>query len=268
MSNATQKEVVKIKGREVVFYPKSHRYKIDGEWVKSVTSVVNQLNKGDSLNLWYGKKAVEAVVEMFKLWDTVTDQDILQRYDAGSKARDEKADFGNRVHEAVSHYIREVIKGNHEDADKILNCASDEDKHVSNAITSFRMWEDSFEPEYMNEELVTLYSDEGIIAGVGDNTSPLLYVGTLDIKCKINGETYIVDMKTSKHIYESHKIQVCAYGKAEDTKNTMVLKLPGTDDDFALGFQTWKCPDDETFDNLFNIFVNLFHISHCLKSVK
>ena len=40
------------------------------------------------------------------------------------------------------------------------------------------------------------------------------YAGTLDILCEIEKELYIVDIKTSRSIYDSHKLQIAAYQNA------------------------------------------------------
>jgi len=37
------------------------------------------------------------------------------------------------------------------------------------------------------------------------------YAGTLDLVCNIDGQDYVVDYKTSKSVYDSHKLQVAAY---------------------------------------------------------
>lgn len=37
------------------------------------------------------------------------------------------------------------------------------------------------------------------------------YAGTLDLLCELDGESTIVDLKTSKRIYETHAIQLAAY---------------------------------------------------------
>lgn len=43
--------------------------------------------------------------------------------------------------------------------------------------------------------------------------------GTLDIVCKINGERWLIDVKTSNYVHKTHELQLAAYKKMWDALN-------------------------------------------------
>jgi hypothetical protein len=52
------------------------------------------------------------------------------------------------------------------------------------------------------------------------------YAGTLDLLCKIGGEPYLIDFKTSQRIWAEHEIQVSAYKHAlEDRPVSLKLAI-------------------------------------------
>ena len=49
------------------------------------------------------------------------------------------------------------------------------------------------------------------------------YAGTADIVCKMNGETWLLDIKTSNSIHKSYDLQLAAYAKGlEESKNIKI----------------------------------------------
>lgn len=69
-------------------------------------------------------------------------------------------------------------------------------------IVSFVNWMAKFQPEIVENGI------EMVVA------SEMGYAGTLDILCKVKGELWIVDIKTSANVYDSHKLQLTAYQNA------------------------------------------------------
>lgn len=67
-------------------------------------------------------------------------------------------------------------------------------------IVGFANWCAEFQPDVKNIEFVV--------------ASKLGFAGTLDIFCEIAGEPYIIDIKTSSAVYDSHKLQIAAYQAA------------------------------------------------------
>jgi hypothetical protein len=67
-------------------------------------------------------------------------------------------------------------------------------------LTAFVNWVAEVQPQVINTEF-TVASEEG-------------YAGTLDLHCNIGDEPWIIDLKTSSGIYDSHKLQIVAYRQA------------------------------------------------------
>lgn len=111
-----------------------------------------------------------------------------------AEERLEKAgDRGSRIHDACERLLRgEQVKL----AEEFL------DINDKKCIASFIAWANEYKP---------VVKDEGIEFTVA---SQLGYAGTLDIFCEIKGEPYIIDIKTSASIYDSHKLQITAYQNA------------------------------------------------------
>jgi hypothetical protein len=47
---------------------------------------------------------------------------------------------------------------------------------------------------------------------------PDKYAGTLDLMAKIDGKVWLIDLKTSKNIYLSHRVQLSSYFHADGVK--------------------------------------------------
>lgn len=73
-------------------------------------------------------------------------------------------------------------------------------------ILSFQKWHDEVKPELLANEMTVF----------GEN-----YAGTLDRIYRIDGVVYIVDIKTSKQIWEEHKLQIASYSHAEIDYNSL-----------------------------------------------
>jgi len=68
-------------------------------------------------------------------------------------------------------------------------------------VAAYRQWLADFTPEFLAaEEMV--YSERG-------------YAGTLDAIVRMNGETWLIDYKTSKGVYPETALQLAAYGAAD-----------------------------------------------------
>lgn len=123
-------------------------------------------------------------------WDNA--QSIMQK--AGNK--------GTKVHQA----IHSLLLGNevHMD-DKLPNADTGEPEEITleeyEAVMSFVEWFQETKPEVFASELV-VFNEEHTFAG------------TLDLICKINGEIWLWDYKTSAEIYPSHEAQISSYKHA------------------------------------------------------
>jgi hypothetical protein len=82
------------------------------------------------------------------------------------------------------------------------------------AILSFARWHDDTRPQLIASEM-TVWGE--------------FYAGTLDRIYRINGQIYIVDLKTSKSIWEEMKLQVSSYSHAAIDYKSLGI----TDDEWA-----------------------------------
>lgn len=76
------------------------------------------------------------------------------------------------------------------------------------AVMSFVEWFKEYKPVVKNVELTIFSPDDR-------------YAGTLDLECEIDGESWIVDFKTSSNVWPSHEIQLSAYKHAHN-KNARI----------------------------------------------
>ena len=65
-------------------------------------------------------------------------------------------------------------------------------------VMSFHSWYQEMAPEIVANEIVCYNETEG-------------YAGTIDLLCKIEGQLFVVDVKTSQNVWPEHELQVSAY---------------------------------------------------------
>lgn len=141
--------------------------------------------------------------------------------EAADKRRDESADLGTRVHQA----IEQLIKGA-----AIFALDTDFETYVQ----GFQNWHDKVAP-------ATLQAETFVTSAYG-------YAGTIDLICEIDGEPWIIDFKTGG-IKPEHGLQLAAYAQAwaEGPLNYMprraVLQLT-TETKKGWRFREFSDPDD------------------------
>ncbi len=116
--------------------------------------------------------------------------------DLGSNADEvmkRAGDSGSRVHGAIEQYLlgNEVVW-------------ADEN---GNGYYDFAEW------QMINKfvEFWQTYKPELLGAEINFVSDTLRLGGTMDIICRINGELWLIDTKTSNNIYDSHALQLAAY---------------------------------------------------------
>lgn len=136
------------------------------------------------------------------------------RGDVGNKRADEimneAGEEGTFVHESIERLLKGEQVTQEEIEDRFPRRRS---LKVKRCLKAFLDWHSEFKPEILKTE----YS----IWGDG-------YAGTVDFRCKIAGETYLVDWKTSKSIHPSHRVQICGYGMADPADKLALLHLGNT----------------------------------------
>lgn len=109
-------------------------------------------------------------------------------------------DRGSKVHYAVEALLmgKEVTM-----KDKFINPTTNEPEELTvdeySCVIDFVNWFKSQNIEVLGIE-ITHFNNEH------------KYGGTIDLLCKIDCQIYVIDLKTSKSIYQSHKLQISGYG--------------------------------------------------------
>lgn len=220
------KETVKLYNGEVelVFYPDSHRYKLEGEkgWLISVTSITSLIDKSRILIKWaiglsgaYVRKFIETTEA-----NSYSKEEVLALVEEALKQhdikRDEAASIGEETHR-FAQIISEALRDNKpineieelnnfnkliEDANSDNTTMSDEDKDrvnkIANGISAFVNWLSEHKIEFVDAEKL-LYSKKH------------KYAGITDAIVKYKGKLYLIDYKTSKGIYSEMEYQVGGY---------------------------------------------------------
>jgi hypothetical protein len=118
--------------------------------------------------------------------------------DLGNEKAQQKLEAAASTGTAIHEACEKLMKG------KEINLTIEfPEKRQKKMLVGFVNWFAKYQPKIikgMHPELI-LASQHG-------------YAGTLDLPVVINDKPYIVDIKTSKGIYDSHKLQLAAYRQA------------------------------------------------------
>lgn len=138
------------------------------------------------------------------------------RGDVGNKRADEileeSAADGSYVHDA----IKKILEGEQIERSAIeMGFLPRRALKVMRCLKAFLDWYTEYKPQVLATEYI-VWNEEHKFAG------------TVDLRCKIGEDTYIVDFKTGKSLHESHKAQICAYGLADPADKVALLHLGNT----------------------------------------
>jgi len=86
---------------------------------------------------------------------------------------------------------------------------------IMRCLKAFLDWYKEYQPIVLSTEYI-IWNDQH------------KYAGTVDLKCQIGAEIYLIDFKSSKSIHNSHKVQVCAYNLASPCDKIAILHLGNT----------------------------------------
>jgi len=159
------------------------------ETLPSVTTVLRVLDKPALVPWAQGIVAEAAIAHRADLegWVQVGGVEgaigLLKR--AATTQKDKAAAVGSDVHSIAERLNRGQ------------DVAVPED--IAPFVEAYRTWLREFEPE-------TIAAEEMV---VGDG-----YAGTLDLICRIAGETWLIDLKTAKGVYSDTALQLAAYANA------------------------------------------------------
>lgn len=176
----------------LVFYPSSHRYKLDGRWVPGVTTILGKGLPKPALVRWAAKTVAEFVA------DNADDVEVLRRMGRAPmvdalkstpwQERDDAALRGTDIHDI---------------AEKLVHGQTvDVPEQHQGAVDGYVRWLDA-----MNVE--PIWTERPVASRKWQ------YAGKPDIICRIADQTWLLDWKTARGVYGDNALQVCAYGNAE-----------------------------------------------------
>lgn len=182
----------------IEFNEKSHRYKVNGEYFPSVTTIIDAVVP-KNLSWWAMVVGVKATIHLHNEGKIVTGMDpedivTLIRNERLSvyHIRDEKGEEGQAVHKALEKFAK---TGEVPDLGKYSVAVRPKIRALANFILDMR-------PKILSSENRVASLQYG-------------YAGTYDLRVDIAGETGIIDLKTGKRIYpDSQFPQLAAYEQA------------------------------------------------------
>jgi hypothetical protein len=186
------------------FNVKNHVHKLDGKNLTGITTILSVINK-PYLIQWSANVACEYVKDNLK--DLKDMDEVLENAKVAHTKKKEKAGgIGTKVHEAVENYIKsEEVKS--------------DDKLVQKCLDNFISWAKEDKVEFIESEK-NLYSRKYWLGGI------------VDFVCRIDGEIWIGDVKTSSGIYPENFLQMAGYqlmleelGLYDNIKGHIVVNL-------------------------------------------
>ncbi len=173
------------------FYPASHRYKLDGQWVPGVTTILGVLNK-PALPKWAATSVAEWVADNPDRLDEMRHDGrgplVAYLKEIPWSARDKAADRGTAFHS----YAERILLGEHVEVPE---------EHVGLVESALRFMED-----YRIEPIMV----EGRVGSREHG-----YAGTFDLIADSRAGRIIADWKSSKRIYPETAMQNVAYAYAD-----------------------------------------------------
>lgn len=189
----------------LTFSPTSHRYRLDGKPVKSVTGIMSAGIPKPALSYWAANQAAAAASDWATAlksrapedrdWE-VSSIDPAALYDEWRKApwakRDEAAVRGTAVHDLAEHLVH--------------GAEVDVPEHLAPFVEGYADFLDTWDVEpLLTEKSVASRS--------------LWYAGRFDLIASIpdlhDGAPVMVDLKTSNNVYPDTAIQCAAYALAD-----------------------------------------------------
>lgn len=172
-------------------------YTIGGELYQRVTTIKNMLGKGDILIDWAAaevSRKVQSLIDRYHAGDypfeallMALQSDSLAK--AHNETRDKAADFGTAFHSVV-----EATGSGDWSALKDLPLTPE----FWNSVERFKSWTLEFKPTWVEAEVVVFHPE-------------LKVAGQLDALAEIQGELWLIDVKTSKEVYKDFALQLAAY---------------------------------------------------------
>jgi len=203
-------------------------YTKSGVLVPGVTTVLSVLNK-PALVRWANRLGLEGI-------------DV-------SKYVDELARIGT-----LSHYLIEChLKGHKPD---LKNYTANQIDLAENSAIKFIQWQDE------QKDYKQIASEKGVVS------ETLLYGGTVDIYCEIDGKKTVIDIKTCKGVYDEMHTQAVAYAKAlkDDGCPVDEIKIVRVGRNEEEGFEVVKVGNIDLHWERFKACRKIYEINKALKA--
>lgn len=174
---------------------------------------------------------------------------IHWRGDVGNKRADEIMEEASALGSFVHDCIDKMINGEKISSDAFRT--QFKPKHALKGLRcmqAFMDWEKEYKPKFLKNEYI-VWNDE------------YNFAGTVDLRCQIGEETYLIDFKTSKSLSAAHKVQIAAYGMADPADKLALLQLGNTTKK-RYTFSVLKPADVEKYTEQFKATSDLFEVMY------
>lgn len=177
----------------LVFYPKSHRYKLDGEWVPGVTTLLGKGLPKPAIPYWAARTVAEWVADNPDLTEDLKrlggrGPTVAFLKELPWQKRDDAAIRGTDVHTLAE----QLVHGEQVDVPE----------HLAGRVHGYVDWLDKAQPE-------PIWTERPVA------NRAWWYAGTFDLIAHMGGETWLLDVKTSSGVYGEMALQLAAYANAE-----------------------------------------------------
>jgi len=195
------------------FNQKNHHYTLDNKPITGVTTILQVISKPALIN-WSANMAVDYILNEinnlkpddlnfsdFLIW--INDQVGKEARKAHLKKRDKAGDIGIIAHSLIEDWIKNG-KRTIEVSDRIKD--KEDAQKITVMVLNFINWAKENKVQFLASER-QVYSDK------------FWYCGTYDFLAKIDGKTYLGDIKTSSGIYPEMWAQCAGYQICEQEMN-------------------------------------------------
>jgi len=217
---------VKAKGRGRVYVDEL------GKEYASVTTILNVINK-PALIPWAKKQSLEKVKYVLQnhvmngtLPEIKSTDDIDAIINEASKTPDQvlqtAGDFGSHAHALIEKVINARINNEKEPVTPV---------DLKVVMESFEMFCEQYNPVFIGSEVQVCSS-----CFCYESNRYYAYAGTIDAVIVHEDRPIVIDFKTSKGIYDEHRLQVGAYSHALQSLNIRHLNLIGNSSPFDMAW--------------------------------
>jgi hypothetical protein len=235
-----------------------HWYKVEGEYVPSVTGVLRTTIAKPALMYWAVNCAVNYVDEFFGEVGNADStmyisEDDIKNLKSGMKgAHNKVSGSGIQVGKDFHKYAEEAVSWKLGNSTEIPELPTD--LQTLNSVNAFREWVNLNEIKWLSSE-EKIYNRE------------LKFAGTVDAVAEINDEFCVIDWKTGSGIYEEMYLQCAAYAKTiEDIYGRNVDAFYILRLDKKTG--KYESARSSEVDEHFNAFKHSLGLYHALNSIK